>query len=383
MKKALMLASVPSMIEQFNMNNIKILQELGYEVDVACNFEDGGTLNLNRVNEFKKELEDKGIKYYNIPFSRSPFSSNNIKAYKETKSLVIDNKYELVHLHSPIGGVCGRLACKKLRKGGTRVIYTAHGFHFFKGASIINWLIYYPIEKWLAKYTDCLITINNEDYEIAKNKFKAKETKIVHGVGVDTQKFNIQLTQEEKTKIRREIGIEENDFVIIQVGELNKNKNQIMLIEAMKDLVIQNCNIKALLVGKGILENEYKEKIKAYELEKNVFLLGYRKDIPQLLKISNCLVSLSYREGLPVNVMEAMLNNLPIIVTNCRGNRDLIVNQKDGEIVEIGDINTLKSKVEFIINNESKQADYDVTSYTQEYIEKQMICIYKHGSGGK
>ena len=199
MKKALMLASVASMIEQFNMNNIKILQQLGYEVEVAANFTDGGTLDHNRLEEFKKELDEKKIKYIDIPFERSPFSVKNIKAYRLIKKLIKEENYELIHVHSPVGSVLGRLAA---RKTNAKVIYTAHGFHFFKGAPLKYWLMFYPIEKWLSKYTDILITINKEDYEIAKKKFKAKNIQLVHGIGVDKNRFDFEMSKEERKQLR-------------------------------------------------------------------------------------------------------------------------------------------------------------------------------------
>lgn len=376
MKKALMLASVPSMIEQFNMNNIKILQEMGYQVEVACNFEDGGTLNIKRVNEFKNELENIGVKFYNIPFSRNPFSLNNIKAYEETKKIVQNNKYEIVHLHSPIGGVCGRLACRKLRKSGTKVIYTAHGFHFYKGAPLINWLIYYPIEKWLSKYTDCLITINSEDFEIANKKMKAKDIKLINGIGVNIEKFNFEMSEQEKNILRESIGIEKDNFVIIYVAELSKRKNQGMLLESIKQIVAKNKNIKIILVGKDSMNGYYQQMAKKLDVDECVKFLGYRKDVPQLMKISNLSISTSLQEGLPVNVMESMICKLPIVVTNCRGNRDLVENQTNGEIVEIGDVNDLKNKIQKYIDNENKEYKYEMEKYTQDYIKKQMEIVY-------
>ena len=316
MKKALILASVASMIEQFNMGNIKVLQELKYEVHVATNFIDSGTITRERAEELKNKLKDLNVKYYQIDFDRNVLSTKNIQAYKQVKQLIKENKYNIIHIHSPIGGVCGRLAARKERKNGTKVIYTAHGFHFFKGAPAKNWLIYYPVEKWLSKYTDCLITINEEDYNLAKKKFKAKNVEYVPGIGVDENKFNFEMSREERNELRKSLGINEDDFVFIQVGELNNNKNQIMTIEAIKELVKENNKIKLLLVGIGDLKEYYENKIKEYNLEKSVFLLGYRNDVPKLLKISDVLISTSKREGLPVNILEAMFAGLPIIATN-------------------------------------------------------------------
>lgn len=345
MKKALMIASVASMIEQFNMNNIKILKKLGYHIDVATNFENSGTITKSRSEKLKQELKNLEVNCFQIDFNRKIFSKDNLKAYKQIKKIINENQYNLIHMHSPIGGVCGRIAAKNVRKSGTKVIYTAHGFHFYKGAPILNWIIFYPIEKYLSKYTDCLITINQEDYERAKKKFKTKQIELVHGVGVDENKFNFEMPEEEKSKLRKSIGLKDDNFVLIQVGELNKNKNQIMAINTMKNLVKKNKDIHLLLVGVGPQENFYKEKIKENNLQNNVHMLGYRTDVSKLLKISNILLSLSYREGLPVNVIEAMMTPIPIIATDCRGNRELVKNNENGFLVRINDAHDIKSKI--------------------------------------
>ena len=374
MKKALIIASVPSMIEQFNMNNIKILQELGYQVDVATNFENGGTISKERTAEFKKELANINVKCYNIPFARNPFSKSNIKAYKEIKKIVQeDNNYNIIHMHSPIGGVCGRLACRKLPRTDLKIIYTAHGFHFYKGAPLLNWIIYYPIEKWLSKYTDCLITINKEDYELAKKKFKAKRVELVNGVGVDENKFNFEMSKDDKHQLRKSLGLKDDDFVLIQVGELNKNKNQIMAIETMKDLVKKYSNIHLLIVGIGGLEDFYKQKVKEYNLSKNIHLLGYRKDVPKLLKISDMLLSLSYREGLPVNVIEGLMAGLPAIVTDCRGSRDLVEDGVNGYVIKNQDmlINKIRE-----IKDKNELKGKDITKLGEKNINKEMKKLY-------
>lgn len=383
MKKALIIASVASMIEQFNMNNIKLLQELGYQVDVATNFENSGNINIQRAKELIEELKIQNVNYFQIDFNRGVLSRSNLKAYKQIKHIINENNYNLIHMHSPIGGVCGRLATKKVREGGTRVVYTAHGFHFYKGAPIINWVIFYPIEKYLSKYTDYLITINVEDYNLAKKKFKkCKQIELVHGVGVDESKFNIEISTKKKHELRASLGIKYDDFVLIQVGELNKNKNQIMAINAMKKLIKENQNIHLLLIGKGDMEEEYKKKINELNLEKNIHLLGYRKDIPQLLKISNLLLSLRYREGLPVNVMEAMASGIPVVATDCRGNRDLILNGQNGYIVKTDDTVSLEEKILFLAENEKKCEQFKekskdlIKKYEKEEIKTRMEKIY-------
>lgn len=380
MKKALILASVASMIEQFNMGNIKVLQELKYEVHVATNFIDSGTITRERAEELKNKLKDLNVKYYQIEFDRNVLSTKNIQAYKQVKKLIKENRYNIIHIHSPIGGVCGRLAARKERKNGTKVIYTAHGFHFFKGAPAKNWLIYYPVEKWLSKYTDCLITINEEDYNLAKKKFKAKNVEYVPGIGVDENKFNFEMSREERNELRKSLGINEDDFVFIQVGELNNNKNQIMTIEAIKELVKENNKIKLLLVGIGDLKEYYENKIKEYSLEKSVFLLGYRNDVPKLLKISDVLISTSKREGLPVNILEAMFAGLPIIATNCRGNRDLV---PDNNLVEIDNVEQLKDKMRGKIAKLNFIEYKELNKYTIKSISCKIKNFYENGENNE
>lgn len=383
MKKVLILASVASMIEQFNMNNIKLLQELGYKVDVAANFENGGTINNNRLEKYKKELKDKNIKYIHIPYQRNPFSKQNLKAYDITNKIINENNYELIHVHSPIAGICGRQAAKKCRKkNNTKVIYTAHGFHFYKEAPLINWIMYYPIEKYFSKYTDCLITINQEDYELAKKKLKAKKTEFIHGVGVDKARFNIQMSETEKQRLRTQLNLNKNDFVIICVAELNKNKNQIMIIEAMKEIVKQYENAKLLLVGKDSMNGYHEEKVNQYGLNKNIKFVGYRTDIPQLLNISDLLVSVSIREGLPVNVIEAMCTGLPVVATKNRGHKELVKDGVNGFLINNNEVEIVE-KIEILIENREmlqqlkKQTKSTVKKYLADNVMNEMNKIYR------
>ena len=246
--KVLMLASVASMIDQFNVPNIKLLISLGYKVDVACNFIDGSTCSEAKIAELKNKLKEMDVDCYQIDFARSvKHIWQNIKAYRQVFKLMQSNHYAFIHCHSPIGGVCGRLAGHKTH---TKVIYTAHGFHFYKGAPLLNWLIYYPIEKYLSRYTDVLITINKEDYEIAKNKMHAKKTEYIPGVGIDVEK--IQNTKVERNKKRKELGIPQDAFVLISVGELNKNKNHEVVIKALKNIADKN-NMHYIIAGQGPL----------------------------------------------------------------------------------------------------------------------------------
>lgn len=356
MKKVLFVATVTGHINAFHIPYLKWFKEQGYEVHVATSGEE------------EIEYCDK---HFNIPFKRFPFRISNITAYKKLKKIINKNDYNIIHCHTPVGGVLARLTARKARKNGTKVMYTAHGFHFYKGAPLLNWCIYYPIEKICAKWTDCLITINEEDYNLANKKLNAKRVEFINGVGVDKSKFDFVMQNEEKEKIKQELDLDKEDFVLIQVGELNKNKNQIMTIEAMKQLVKKNENVKLLLVGKGNLREYYLEKIKEYNLENNVFLVGYRNDIPKLLKISDCLISTSKREGLPVNLIEGAMSGIPIIATDCRGNRDIAP-----KTVKINDVDELLNNIESCIQNKEPYLCKETEKYKLEKIVNKMGVIY-------
>ena len=342
-EKVLILASVASMIDQFNIPNIKLLQDMGYEVHVACNFEKGSSCSFEKVQKLKEYLNKLDVKYYQINFERNILKiTNNLKAYKEVKNILLENKYKFLHCHSPIGGVVGRIAGHKTQ---TKVIYTAHGFHFFKGAPFINWILYYPIEKYLSKYTDILITINQEDYKRAQT-FYAKKVEYISGVGIDTEMIrNIVV---DKKKKREELGLTEDNIVLLSVGELNKNKNHSIVIKALAK--INNPNIYYLICGQGNLEEELLDLIKKLNLEKNVKLLGFRKDIYEIYKISDTFIFPSKREGLSVALMEAICCNLPIVCSNIRGNNDLIENGKNGFLVE-NNVKKYVKEIRFLIKN--------------------------------
>lgn len=363
MKKMLMLASVASMIDQFNMPNIQLLQEMGYEVHVACNFEKGNTCTSEKIQNLKKNLKNIGVKYYQIDFNRNILKISEIlKAYKQVKKLLLRENYNFIHCHSPIGGAVGRIAAHKTH---IKVIYTAHGFHFYKGAPLLNWLLYYPIEKWLSRYTDVLITINKEDYQRAKKKFHAKEIKYVPGVGIDVEK--IRAVQVDRKAKRKELGIAEDDFFLLSVGELNKNKNHEVVIRALAEL--KNPKIKYAICGQGSLKEYLEELAEKLGVRKQLFLLGFRTDVIEICKSADVFVFPSRREGLSVALMEAMACGVPCVVSDIRGNRDLI-DESGGCVFNLSKHGLIKKELENIIlnkqrvykgsNNSNKALQYDI-----------------------
>jgi glycosyltransferase involved in cell wall biosynthesis len=321
LKKALILASVASMIDQFNMSNIEILRKMDFEIQVAANFKYGSNTSQERVNIFKSQLISMGVIVHDITFDRNAFSFINIKAYNDVKNLINKENFNLIHCHSPIGGLIARMAARKARNNGTKIIYTAHGFHFFKGAPLNNWLIYYPIEKFLARYNDVLITINHEDYKRAKKSFRTKKIEYIPGVGIDTIKIS-NITVDRKVK-REEIRIAEDAFAVLSVGELNKNKNHEAIIRALSK--IKNENIVYVICGTGMLENYLRSM--AEKLNVKVKFLGYRNDVLEICKVCDLFVFPSRREGLGLSALESMASGLPIVTSNIHGIKDY---SKDG-----------------------------------------------------
>lgn len=330
MKRVLMLASVASMIDQFNMPNIALLQKLGYEVDVACNFIEGNTCSDERVAELKQKLQDMHVRCYQIDFARNiKHMGQNMRALRQVESLMKQNRYAFCHCHSPIGGVVARIAGHRTK---TKVIYTAHGFHFYQGAPLVNWLVYYPVEKALSRWTDVLITINHEDYKLAKKKFKMKKLTYVPGIGIDSQREC--LSQNEKEEKRKELGIPKNAFVITNAAEFTPNKNQKTVIEAIESL--DNPNIYFVMCGIGEKKAELEAYVKEQGLQEHIRFVGFRTDLHEILQASDCFVLSSFREGLSVALMEAMAEGLPVVCGRIRGNVDLIKDGKGGILVSPG-----------------------------------------------
>ena len=319
-KRILFVATVDSHIMNFHLPYLKLFKEKGYVVDVATN----GNTEIPYCDN-----------HYKISIQRNPFKIGNILAIKELKKIIKKNQYQLIECHTPMGGVATRIAAKKSRKKGTKVIYMAHGFHFYKGAPIINWLVYYPIEKMCSRWTDCLITINKEDYELAKRKFKkCKEVEYIPGVGLETNRFDFYMSLEEKLSLKKKLGLKREDFVLCFPARLDKNKNQILLINMMEQLGKKYNNIHLLLPGIDERNGFYQEIVKNKNMDKIIHFLGKREDIPQILKITDIAVSSSIREGLGMNLIEALYLKVPVVAIDNRGHREIVVNGVNGYLID-------------------------------------------------
>ncbi len=355
--------STISITMNFFKEHFKMLTAEGHSIEVACNFN-------GSIPDFLNELN---IKSHHIPFSRSPLSKGNFLALKQLKNLIKKENYDIVHTHTPNASICTRISCRSLRKKGLRVFYTAHGFHFFKGAPLKNWLIYFPFEWICSFFTDKLITLNKEDFEFAKKHMHAKKILYVPGVGVNTQKFNN--LSFDKLQMRKELGIPNDATVLLSVGELNNNKNHQAVIKA-----INGMDLYYLIVGSGSNHDDLQQLINSQNMSDKIKLLGYRNDINKMCAISDIFVFPSYREGLSVSVMEAMASGLACSVSKIRGNTDLI-DQNGGTLFDPHNIEDCKNAIVKLINSDTKKmSEYNmkkIQHFSFENVLKEMREIYK------
>ncbi|MCX0398642.1 glycosyltransferase family 4 protein [Clostridium perfringens] len=365
MKKILYVTTVSRTINAFLIPHIEMLIKNKYEVNCACYMD----------KEIDQRLIKKGIKIYNIPFSRNPLSLDNLKAFNELIKIQEENQYDMIHVHTPIASIYGRLL--KLKFKNLKTIYTAHGYHFFKNGPKMGWILYYPIEKIMSNLTDITININKEDFEITKKKLKSKKAYLINGVGLNINEYSL-LSDGERNKKRRVLGLEDDDFVVIMIAELNENKNQLQLIMAIELLKNKYQNIKCLIVGEGKKLEFLKDEVKKRNLEKNIVFLGFRKDVNELINASDIGVLFSYREGLPRNLMELMANGKRIVATNIRGNRDIVCNDFLGALVEVNDYEaTAKAIEKFYLTSANKNKILkEVERYSISNILTELSFVY-------
>ena len=357
MKKILYITTVSRTINAFLIPHIQMLREQGHIVDCACSID----------KPLDESLINDGVRVFDIPFSRNPLHPANIKAFKKLVKIQKENNYDIVHVHTPVASVYGRLLKTKFKN--LKTIYTVHGFHFLKGAPILNWAIYYPIERIMAKFTDTIITINSEDFERAK-KFNIKNTYKVNGVGVDLKKYNIDNL--DRKIIRQGLNLKDDDFVILMIAEVNKNKNHKQMIDAIEILKNKGMdNIKVLCAGDGAIFDEVKQYIKYKNSQENIHMLGFRTDINELISACDIGILMSYREGLPRNIMELMACKKPVIGTDIRGIRDLVNDGINGYLVNVGDSEGTAKSIEKIYGDK-KLLDV-MSENTYESIKK--YCV--------
>jgi len=368
-KRVLFVASVYQHLAHFHLPFMKMLQEQGHEVHAAASSILGG----------KGEVVATGVTCWDVPFARSPFSPSNFRAVLDLWRVFSTTQFDLIHVHTPVAAFLGRLLAKLTGQG--EVIYTAHGFHFYKGAPWYNWLIYHTAERIAARWTDGLIVMNGEDFESAKKLGFRPEVNLfyVRGVGLDINHFAVPPTMEKE--VRASLNISDSDIVVTCIAELNENKNQGFLLEAWRDLSKRHNHVQLLLVGQGEKLNYLQSRV-AKEGMPRVHFLGHRRDIPQILWESDIITLVSKREGLPRCIMEAMAASKPVVATNVRGNRDLVDDGRTGCLVELGDVVGLTQVVDELVLDHELQtamgiaAREKVQDYSLEKVIAELAIIY-------
>jgi len=374
--KLLFIGNVGYRFNSFVLSSALAAQQLGIEFHVA-----GSWTGYENTQDKMADEEKYGVTIHQIDFIRAPYDPRNLKAYRQVVDLINKEQFDVIHCNTPIGGVVGRLAGKKCKV--KKIIYEAHGFHFYTGAPKQNWLIYYPIEKWLAHKTDALITINKEDYERAQKKFHLRNNGKVYyvpGVGIDLASYASSFSKLRK-QLRAELGLAEDDVICISAGDLNTNKNNGIIIEALKQL--RDSKIHYIVCGEGPL----KAKLESEAQNLPVHFLGYRQDIKELLIASDVFVMPSYREGLSRSIMEAMASGLPCLVSKIRGNTDLIVDDKGGYVIAPEDIdgwtNALKKiSSDVLLRNQFGQYNKErISRFDLTHVVSELKEIYRKEIG--
>lgn len=317
MKKILITATDIMMI-QCLVPHVRNLREQGFRVEIACS-QVGG-----RMDDVGNALSGIVEAIHTVRLERSPASPRNLVGFRDMRRLLEENHYDIIWTNEPVMGVITRLAARKARKTGTKVVYMCHGFHFFSGASKINWLIFYPVERLMAHFCDVIVTINREDEALARS-FHTGRVEFIHGIGVNTERLGMP---DEHSSIRRELHLTEEDFLVLSVGELNENKNHQVILQALAQL--RDDRIHYVLCGKGRRLKHLQRLVKDKKLEANVHFLGYRRDVAQIYPQVDIFAFPSRREGLGLAALEAMYCGLPVIASNTRGIRDYMVDGKSG-----------------------------------------------------
>lgn len=374
MSKILFISNLSNRITSFVTASIEAAHSLDIEFYQAANW--GNT----EISQIQSDEQQYGIHIKSFPFSRNPLSKSNFKAYKELVQFIKTEKIDYIHCNTPTGGLLGRLAGKKCKV--KKVIYQAHGFHFYKGAPLKNWLLYYPVEKWLAHYTDALITINNEDFERAKKKFKLRnhgKVYYVPGVGIDTTQYN--LDEKLREGKRRELGLNEGDIAVISMGDLIERKNYDTAIRAIAEA--NEPKLQYFICGKGPEEEKLKALTESLGVTKQIHFLGFRSDIKELLTAADIFLFTTKQEGLPRSMMEAMASGLPCIASKIRGNTDLLDGTDGGFLCKTTDVSDYAEKLKILASDKDLRKTMGrinlvtIHGFNSETVSKEIVKIYE------
>ena len=375
-KKALIITALTGFVRAFLLQDIKILQKLGYDVHCAANgIGDDDTVSMNV--EYFKNLE---AEFHQIDFSsNNPFSKSTLTTYKQVSALLKEQHFDLIAVHTPIPGVVVRMAARKYRKKGTKVIYTTHGFYFHEKGSKKQNILYRTVETFMSRFSDAIVTINNEDYNAAK-KMHSPLVYHINGVGVDTQKYI--LDKFDRTAYRKKLGISENQTVLLSVGEISYRKNYQVVIRALSKL--KDNNLVYLICGKGLVGDGIAGELKqlAKDLDVNVMFLGYRKDIPQIIACSDIGVIPSNREGLGLAGIEMLSGGIPVVGSSVQGIKDYVIPEITGYLADPFDPDGFAEGISKLLDKTVREKMKDdcfnkAKSFDREISGNQLMDIYK------
>ena len=353
----LILACVSGFLDKFERENVRILKETGFNVHYAANMKE------QHYIFDPAEFDELGVAAHHIDIERSPYMTGNyLNALPQTIEIIRQKDIRVIHCHEPVGGVIGRLAGRWCCRHGipVKVIYTVHGFHFYKGAPLINNTIYRWAEMFLAHYTDILITINREDYTSGQKLGLKKGGKVyrIPGVGLDMEHF-VPLTAEERKKSREKLGIG-NRFFLVSSGELNENKNQRIVLQALKKMRDDGKDISGILYGicgDGFFHDRMEEWIREMDLQDNVVMFGYCMDVRPFLGCADASIFPSHREGMGMAGLEALSMEIPLIASDNRGTREYMVHKENGFVCDSRRVETVVEGIEYMMAMDSAQRE--------------------------
>ena len=356
-------------MNNFALSAILAAKELGIDFTIANN------MSMADKEHFRQVCEKFGIRMVHIDFDRNPLSPKNLRARKQLLALMERENYDIMHCNTPSGGMIGRLCAAQMKT--PKVIYMAHGFHFWKGAPIKYWMFYYPVERFLAHFTDRLITINREDYARAQRFHYRKGGKAAYvpGVGIDIGKFRPDPPV--RSAKRKELGLTDDMTMLLSVGEINANKNQKVVIEALAKL--HRKDIRYVICGVGSLENSLKQLATDLGVIDQVLFAGFRTDIADFYQAADVFVISSFREGLSVSIMEAMSSDTPCVASRIRGNTDLLPDSR--LVFDPKNPDDLKDKIELVLDPEVARTEVErnrenIKHYSVETATQAMKEIY-------
>lgn len=357
--KKLLITCTDLMTIQFMIPHIHYLAANGYEVDLAC------SVVGDRLEDVRCAVGNSA-QIHVVRLVRSPFSLTNLKGYGDLKELISNKHYDIIWTNEPVMGVMTRLAARKSRKNGTKVLYMSHGFHFFKGAPLFNWMMWAPLEIFMSRFNDILVTINYEDYNWAQKHTHTPVIKHIDGIGVDFSDRECTVSREEKRKI---LGITDSDILLLSVGELQKRKNHEAIIRALAK--IDRNDLKYIICGQGVLEEHLRRLISDLNLDGRVILLGYRQDISEIMQAADIFAHPSVREGLGLASLEAMACGLPLITSDVQGIPDYVENGVTGYMCSPKDVDAYAENIKTLAAN--KQLREEISAVNKVRVQKYRV----------